>query len=81
MTLQACQHITTVLLYEAYRAHHVRMKVNQYAILHDTSRSLSGNHIPLAPSVSLPDDEARSMGTRRTIELGRASARNTGTKR
>lgn len=61
--------------------HHVKANVNQYIILHATVMTLSGSHNPLAPSVSVPDEDARSIGTRRMILLGSASARNTGTNR
>ena len=49
-------------------------------ILHTTTMTLSGSHIPLVPS-SVPAEDARSMGTRRMMLLGSAKARKTGTKR
>ena len=59
-------------------ADHVKTKVNQYAILHTASMSLSGSHMPRGvPSSSMAFD-ARSIGTSRMILDGKAKARNTG---
>ena len=64
------------------RMNHVRTKVNQYVILQVTNTALSGSQMPrLGPSLSAFSVDARSIGTRRMMEQGRARERKTGTSR
>src|SRR5271154_3184249 len=60
---------------------HVNTNVSQYVILQDTSRTLSGSHMPFDASSSDLALDARSMGTRRTMLAGRARDRKIGTRR
>jgi|SRR5277367_1523808 len=60
---------------------HVNTNVSQYAILQDTSMTLSGSHTPFDASSSDLALDARSMGTRRTTLAGKARDRKIGTSR
>ena len=61
--------------------YHVNAKVNQYAILQATRTTLSGSQMPLVASSSARELDARSMGTRSMMLMGRVRARKMGTKR
>ena len=60
---------------------HVSTNVSQYEIRHETSMARSGNHIPLDASSSTRALDAKSIGTRRMMLAGRASAKKMGTIR
>ena len=61
--------------------YHVRANVNQYVNRHATSLTPSGSHIPLNASSSGLELDARSMGTRRMMLIGRARDRKMGKMR
>ena len=61
--------------------YHVRANVNQYVNRHATSLTPSGSHIPLNASSSGLELEARSMGTRSMMLIGRARDRKMGKMR
>ena len=59
----------------------VNVNVNQYAVRQAISRTASGSHIPLVASSLVLEVDAKSIGTKRMILIGRAKARNIGTSK
>lgn len=65
---------------EECNSYHVKTKVSQYVILHDTNSSRAGNQMPLAASSSVAALDARSIGTSSTMKAGSHNAKNIGTR-
>lgn len=63
-----------------YRPYHDKQNVSQYAMRQVTSITAFGSHMPLAASSSARELEARSMGTRRMMLIGRVRARKMGSR-
>ena len=80
MNLYTSDHRPPVTL-ESRGAYQVKTKVNQYADRHATSMTRSGKQMPRDPSSLVLEVDARSMGTKRMILMGKAMAKKTGTSR